>query len=512
MFNVRRLDVGITTGGYRVMLLKEDADTLGLKVGDRVKIGYTNPKQIHAKRKYLICDLGIIHPQGKVLGDKLIKLKVGDIGVYNEVFDKLEMIKDTSLSLVPAKKPESLEHVRLKFNGKIRLQKKHFIEIITDIVLNRYTNVETTFFVLACSAHSLNDKEVIGLTEAMVDAGKHLKFKTKNGVIVDKHCIGGIPGNRTTMVVIPILAAAGLIVPKTSSRSITSPAGTADTMEVLANVNLKLADMHRIVEDIGGCIAWGGSLDLSPADDAIINVEHPLEIDSEGQMIASILSKKKSAGSTHVLLDIPIGYTAKVKTKEHAVRLKKRFTKVGKAVGLNIKVLITDGSQPIGKGIGPYLEAMDVLKVLDDAEDQPYRLRNKSAMMAGHLLEMGGVAKKGCGLDYADELLKSGLAKRKFNEIVVAQGKKEAMDVALYSVTIKADASGVVKRINNKLVASISFIVGCPNDKSSGMYIHKRVGDKVKSGDDLFVLYSNSKQKIKYAKAFVEEEHPFEMK
>lgn len=494
------------------MLLKEDADILGLKIGDRVKIGYTNSKKLDAKPKHLICDLGIVNPNTKAAKDKLIKLKVGEIGVYVSVFDKLEMKEKATLVLMPAPKPVSLEYVRKKFNGKIKLKKSHFVEIINDIVLNKYTDVETTFFVLACSAHALTDAETIGLTEAMVDAGKNLTFKSKNGVIVDKHCIGGIPGNRTTMLVIPILAAAGLTIPKTSSRSITSPAGTADTMEVLANVNLKLSDMHRIVNEVGGCIAWGGSLDLSPADDAIINVEHPLEIDSEGQMIASILSKKKSAGSTHVLIDIPMGKTAKVKTKEEALRLKKRFTKIGKAIGLTIKILITDGSQPIGKGIGPYLEAMDVLKVLNNETDQPYRLRNKAAMMSGYLLEMGGVAKKGQGLDYANEILESGLAKRKFDEIVEAQGKKKQMSIAKFHTAIKANRSGNVKELDNKLISAISFIVGCPNDKSAGVYIHKRVGDKVTKGELLIDLYSNSEQKLKYAKAFVEDEHPYRIK
>ncbi|NQZ85589.1 MAG: thymidine phosphorylase family protein [Nanoarchaeales archaeon] len=509
MFKIKKLNISITTGGFRVMLNHNDAEILGLKVGDRVKLSYKDKKSLKSKKKELICDLGIITAH---LKNKNIKLKDSEIGVYTDVFEKLELKENGNITLTPAPKPVSLEYVRKKFNGKIKLKESHFKEIINDIIVNKFTPIETTFFVLACAAHPLDDKEVIGLTKAMVDGGKNLTFKTKNGIIVDKHCIGGIPGNRTTMVVIPILAAAGLTIPKTSSRSITSPAGTADTMEVLTHVDISLSQMHKLVSEIGGCIAWGGSLDLSPADDAIIHVEHPLEIDVEGQMIASIMSKKKSAGSTHVLLDIPVGETAKVKTKENAIRLKKRFVKIGKAIGIEVKVIITDGSEPIGKGIGPYLEAMDVLKVLNNDPDQPYRLRNKSLMMAGHLLEMGGLASKGHGLEYANEVLESGLASRKFEEIVVAQGKRKAMSPAKYSVKILAQKSGTIKKIDNKGISTITFILGCPADKASGLILHNKCSDKIKKGSVLVELFSNSKQKLNYAKAHIEEDSPFIIK
>jgi thymidine phosphorylase len=509
MFKIKKLNIGITTGGYNVMLNHEDANILGLKIGDRVKLSFKDKKSTKSTKKELICDLGIISLKFK---NKNIKLKTGEIGVYSDVFEKLILVEGGNITLTPAPKPISLEFVRKKFNGEIKLKESHFREIINDIIVNKYTQIETTFFVLACAAHKLDDKEVIGLTNAMVDGGKHLVFKTKSGVIVDKHCIGGIPGNRTSMVVIPILAAAGLTIPKTSSRSITSPAGTADTMEVLSNVNLSLSQMHKIVSEVGGCIVWGGSLDLSPADDAIIHVEHPLEIDCEGQMIASIMSKKKSAGSSHVLLDIPMGETAKVKTKEEAVRLKKRFVKIGKAIGVEVKVIITDGSEPIGSGIGPYLEAMDVLKVLKNEEGQPYRLRNKSLMMSGHLLEMGGVAEKGKGLEYANEILESGLAMRKFDEIIDAQGRKKIFGPANHKVKVLASKSGTIKKINNKGISAIAFILGCPNDKLSGLMLYKKCGDKIKNGDILVELYSNSKLKLAYAKAHIEEDSPFTIK
>lgn len=148
----------------------------------------------------------------------------------------------------------------------------------------------------ACGDDALNDKEITALTDAMVKAGSRIDWGLDQ--VIDKHCVGGLPGNRTTPIVVSILTACGLTVPKTSSRAITSPAGTADTMETLTDVSLSLEQMRQVVRNEGGCLAWGGSVRLSPADDLLIQVERALDIDSEGQLIASVLSKKLAAGAT----------------------------------------------------------------------------------------------------------------------------------------------------------------------------------------------------------------------
>lgn len=509
MFKARKLKVE-ANHQLIALLLETDAKKLGLDLGDKIKVFCDKPTNNHCTS--IICDVNIVDSKEASKKNSELRLKSGEIGFFGEAFEKLEVKEGSTINVAPAPKPRSVEYVRDKFKGK-KLSEKQFLEIIQDITNNNYTDVETTYFVLACTAHALDDKEVIGLTKAMIAVGKVLNFKTKSHqIIVDKHCIGGIPGNRTTMVVIPIVAAAGLIIPKTSSRSITSPAGTADTMEVLANVELGLSDMYKIVKKTGGCIAWGGALALSPADDIIINVEHPLDIDSEGQMIASILSKKKSAGSTHVLMDIPVGENAKVKNKLDGLRLKKRFEKVGRAIDLNIKVILTDGSQPIGRGIGPLLEAEDVLKVLRNDKDAPKRLKEKSILMAGLILEMGGIAKKGEGQKRAKEILEFNLAYEKFNEIIKLQGKKKLEKHAKYSYEFKSNTRGKVISIDNKLISKLAFTAGAPEDKAAGLYIKKRIGDKVEEGEPLFELYSNSKLKLEYSKAYALETQPFKVK
>jgi thymidine phosphorylase len=495
MFTVKK--ISILNGRELVALMHiKDAQELSLHPKDKVKV------ICNVSKKSLICDLEIfdcdIHCN--------LTLKPGEIGLFEEAHVKLSCISKSKISIIPAPKPSSLEIVRKKFEEGRRISEVEFKLIIEEILENRYSDITKTFFVLACAAHALNDKEVIDLTKAMVNAGKVLDFKIKKtDIVVDKHCIGGIPNNRTTMIVIPIIAAAGLKIPKTSSRSITSPAGTADTMEVLANVEVPLSQMHSIVSKVNGCLVWGGGVDLSPADDIIIEVEHPLEIDSEGQMIASILSKKKCAGSTHVLIDIPIGKTAKISSHQKALHLKKRFEKVGKAIGLEILAIITNGDEPIGNGIGPAQEALDVLDVLGNVEHGPKDLREKSLQMAGIIFEMAKITKKDKGYSYAKDILDSGQALSKFNEIIDAQGRKVFSAKAKVVDKIVAKKSGTLKSLHNKFLSRTAFILGAPKTQNAGLRLHKKVGDKVKEGDIIMEVFGESKLKVKYAKTYVEE-------
>jgi thymidine phosphorylase len=281
-------------------------------------------------------------------------------------------------------------------------------------------DIDLSSFITARAARLLDRDETIGLTRAMIDAGQRLTWDTFP--VVDKHSIGGLPGNRTTPIVVAIAAACGLVMPKTSSRAITSPACTADTMETLAPVDLDLPTMRSVVEREGGCIAWGGAMGLSPVDDILIRVERALDLDSGGQLIASVLSKKIAAGSSHVVLDLPVGPTAKIRTAEAARSLVEELIGVAEAFGLKAKAVLTDGSQPVGRGIGPALEARDVLAVLQNKAAAPDDLRQRALILAGALLELGGRAGSGQGHALAVETLLSGRAWAKFQRICEAQG------------------------------------------------------------------------------------------
>lgn len=275
---------------------------------------------------------------------------------------------------------DSLSYVRSRVYGNA-LNETALRAIIGDVVKGRYSDIHLASFITACAAQPLSHDEVLALTKTMVEAGDRLSWGAD--VVVDKHSVGGLPGNRTTPIVVPIVAALGLTMPKTSSRAITSPAGTADTMETLAPVELSTADIHRVVEREGGCIAWGGAVRLSPADDIFIRIERALDLDTEGQMIASVLSKKIAAGSTHLVLDLPVGPTAKVRTREAAEALSRGLTAVAQAFGIHAAINIGDGTQPIGRGIGPALEARDVLAVLQCAPNAPQDLRARARHLRG---------------------------------------------------------------------------------------------------------------------------------
>jgi thymidine phosphorylase len=400
---------------------------------------------------------------------------------------------------------ESLRHVRAKVYGHT-LDAQALHGIIADVAAGRYSDLHLASFITACAGDRLDLAETVALTSAMVDVGERLRWP--GALIVDKHCVGGLPGNRTTMIVVPIVAACGLTMPKTSSRAITSPAGTADTMETVAPVDLPLPLLRRVVERTGACIAWGGGVRLSPADDILIRVERPLDLDSEGQLVASVLSKKLAAGSTHVLIDIPVGATAKVRTEAAARELGERLVQVGGALGLQVSLAITDGSQPVGRGVGPALEAHDVLAVLRRHPAAPEDLRGRSVRLAGQILELAGAAAPGAGAARARDVLASGQAWEKFQQICEAQGGMREPGRAAHVHVLTAAHGGVIDAIDNRVLARSAKLAGAPKETLAGVEVHARIGDVVERGQPLFSLHAQAPGELAYALAYLEGVQP----
>jgi thymidine phosphorylase len=387
-----------------------------------------------------------------------------------------------------AEPPRSMDAVRRKINGE-RLTLGDFRSITQDIANNRYSKMEMAAFLVASGQTGLDREEILHLTQSMTESGKRLDWH--DALVVDKHCIGGIPGNRTSMIVVPIVAAHGTLIPKTSSRAITSPAGTADTMEVLAKVELEPARMHDVVRLERACLAWGGTAHLAPVDDILISVERPLGIDSMGQMVASILSKKLAAGSTYLLIDIPVGPTSKVRHMQDALRLRKLFEYVGDRLDIHLEVIISDGSQPVGRGIGPVLEARDVMQVLNNQEDAPSDLRQKALRLAGRLLEFDPDVRGGYGFSLARDILDSGRALKKMEAIIEAQGKQEQeFTLGKLCKEILASQDGYVTQIDNYQLSRIARLAGAPMDKGAGVDLIKKLGDPVIKGEPIYRIYA----------------------
>ncbi|MCK9907592.1 thymidine phosphorylase family protein [Microbacteriaceae bacterium K1510] len=410
-----------------------------------------------------------------------------ELGLSEPAFRRFGQPVGALVSVKPATPPESLDYVRAKIQGH-SLQPAEISAIIDDISHYRYSDMEIAAFLIS-SASFMTSGELLALARAMADAGTELKWDRP--MVVDKHCIGGIPGNRTSMVVVPIVAAHGLTIPKTSSRAITSPAGTADTMEVLARVDLGVDEMREVVNTCHGCLVWGGHVNLSPADDILISVERPLSLDTREQMVASIMSKKLAAGSTHLLIDLPVGPSAKLATAMDAMRLRKLFEFVGDHFGIAVEVITTDGRQPIGSGIGPVLEAQDVMAVLSNDPAAPKDLREKSLRLAAHLLDYDPEMRGGKGYARARELLDSGAALKQMHKIIDAQGPSGcATAVGPLTADIKAEHDGVVQAIDCLRFNRLARSAGAPIDKGAGIRLFKKIGDRVEQGEPLYRIHA----------------------
>ncbi len=396
----------------------------------------------------------------------------------------------------------AIEAIQKKLLGK-KLSYKEIYMLIDEIAHKRLSDVLTTYFVASSFKEGFSNDELYYLTKAMVETGNKLQF---SGIVADKHSTGGVSGTRTTMIIVPIIAAAGFTIPKTSSRAITSPAGTADVMEVLAKVIFSTKQIKDIVTKVGGCIVWGGHLGIAPADDVIINVEEQLSFEPFDKIIVSIMAKKVAVSTTHLVLDIPVGPTMKIRHFNDAEKIAHKFKLIADKFKIKIVTDINESLEPAGNGVGPAFEARDVLYVLEQKKERPLGLEAKALRLAGKLLNLcyqQSKTKKN-GEEEACRLLYKGQALRKFREIVKAQGGDD--QVSVDSLKIKSQRSevksakyGKIKRINNYNLNMIAKMLGAPREKFAGIYLQKKIDDKVDKKEPLMSFYSSDVYKIKEA-------------
>lgn len=482
------------SAGLPVVMLRSDtAEKLGVHAKERLSIKtlVKNPIEVSAILDIVEKDLGR-----------------NQISVSTELKKRLGLKSGDKVEVNLASPPESLNFVKSKLKGK-RLSYNQINKIISDIVENKLSESEISLFISAAYEKGMNFNEIIYLIKSFLSTGE--SFSLKNKFIVDKHCVGGIPGNRTTPLIVSICAAGGLIFPKTSSRAITSAAGTADVVETLAKVEFSIKEVKKIIHKTNGCMVWGGALGMVPADAKIINVEKELRIDTPPLMLSSIMSKKLAAGSKNLLIDIPFGKGAKA-TKAQAGKLKRIFKKLGNYFKINIKVILTDGSQPIGNGIGPALEMRDILDILNQEKQGPRDLEQKALLLSGYLFEMSEKAKKGKGYEMAKKILYSGEAFKKFKEIIKAQkGRISELNEFKFKKTIFSDKEGKISKIGNKEINDLARVAGCPVDKFSGVYLHRHLKDKVKKGEKLITIYAESRPRLESALQFYSANCPIEI-
>lgn len=427
-------------------------------------------------------------------------LSVDEAGLSESAWLSLLPGADERVIIAHPPSVDSLASVRAKIYGR-ELDESALHGIVRDVAEHRYSTIEMAAFITAAGGDRLSVEEVIALTKAMVRTGTQLHWAQP--LVVDKHCVGGLAGNRTTPIVVAIAAELGLTMPKTSSRAITSAAGTADTMATLAPVDLDEMQMRRVVETCGGCIVSGGAVKLAPADDMLIRIERALDIDSAGQMVASVLSKKIAAGSTHVVIDVPVGPTAKVRDLAEAESLAALLQRVATAFGLQLRVLISDGTQPVGRGIGPALEAHDVLAVLRSEPHAPSDLRAHALTISAAVLELGGVANADSSLAMATACLETGRAWQRFQSICAAQGGMRTPGKAAYQQAVPASQPGRVTAIDNRHLSRVAKLVGAPAAPLAGLTLDVHIGETVAAGQPLFTLHAQSPGELAYTMEYL---------
>jgi AMP phosphorylase len=479
-FIVKTLD--IATRG--VLLNRADARRIGVLDGDRVQI---------------------INPANGITAAAFVETtstiaQQGTIGVYRITNERMQLEEGTEIEVREAGRPKSLDFIKKKMDGN-KLSKEETLTIIKDVVNDDISAAELTAFITATYINPLDMDEIEHLTRAMVETGEQIKFSSRP--IVDKHSIGGVPGNKISLLVVPIIAASGLKIPKTSSRAITGAGGTADLMEVLAFVEFSSSEVQHMTDKIGGCIVWGGATNIAPADDKIIIQEYPFKIDARGQMLASVMAKKFAVGANLVVIDIPVGLHTKVLTMQEGRKLAREFIELGERLNMKVECALTYGDIPVGHSIGPKLEVIEALKVLEGSPE-PNSFIQKSVSLAGIALEMSGKAARGTGASMALDLLTKGKALEKFRQIIEIQGgdpnvKSTDIIPGEHQFVVNAPASGYVIEMNNKSLISLARTAGAPHDRGAGIVLHAKKGKLVKAGEPLFTLYADRNWRLQQA-------------
>ena len=484
---VKVLDIDL--GKFQVLVHAQDAERLGVSAGDRVLITVGNVRAVAV--------VDITHSV----------VDAGTIGVFADVRSHFGVEDAQEMAVRPADKPESVRIIKKKMHGQ-KLQRDEIDMLVQDMVTGGLTDIELSAWVTSLEIHDMDLDEVEQLTRSMVMHGETLDFGDQ--VVFDKHSIGGVPGNKISLLIVPIVAAAGLLIPKTSSRAVTGAAGTADVMEVFGPVALDGAQIRRITQDVGGVLCWGGGVNLAPADDIIIRVEHPLSLDPPAQLLASVMAKKKAVGANKVVMDLPTGDGTKLATLDDAKRLGHAFIELGDRLDMQVECAVTYGGQPVGRAVGCALEANEALEALR-CGDAPQSLVEKSTSIAGIILEMGGVATRGQGKRAAEDILADGRAMEKFKQIVEAQGGRvpdEPIPVGRFVGDLTVADGGYVAGMKNKPLIQIARLAGSPKHRGAGVVVHHKRGDRLEPGESVLTIYAESEYQLEQAMALARKSIP----
>ncbi len=483
----KKLDINLPKDNVYIILNRKTAERAGINKGDLV----------------------LLHLRGTIIGAIVMltdtEVSEGEVGLPHNIWGHYPVSELEFLGVELLGEPKGMNAIRKKYKGQF-LTYKDVYELMDDIVHFRLTPVQLTYFAALGYTIGFTSDELYYLTKAMVETGTTFDFSGLNKKIVDKHSIGGMPGKGITPIIVSILSSLGYLVPNTFSRAITTPAGTADVLETVMPVALNEKQIYNTIHKEGACLAWGGALDLAPADDILIQVEKPLRIESYDKFIISILAKKIAMGVKTVLIDIPYGEYGKVKERDLPL-VKRGFSMIAKRFGMDLILYTRPAYGVDGRGIGPILEMKDTLLILERRANRPLGLENVALDMAGHIIyKVGDADSIEEGIMKAREVLDSGKALDKFWSIAITQGAKsymtsEMLEPGIFNYQITTKQSGVIEYFNSHKIVQIARLLGTPADKGAGIYLEKFIGDRIKPGDLLATLYAEDKTRLELAKS-----------
>lgn len=397
---------------------------------------------------------------------------------------------------------------------------KEEINFIIDSMMNGSApDYQISAWLMAVYFKGLTEEETAHLTEAMIDSGEVIDFGDLTDSIVDKHSTGGV-GDKVTITLIPLLAAAGVPVAKLSGKGLGHTGGTIDKLESIPGFNTKLTIEELIaqVKRINVAIA-SQTQNLTPADGKLYALRDvTATVDSMPLIASSVVSKKIASGAKNIILDVKYGSGAFMKTPEDAVGLSKLMVKIGHILNKSITAVITSMEEPLGRAIGNSLEIIESIEFLKGNITKGDVAELTYSFAAIALMQLGRYDNEEDAIAYLKELVHSGKAIEKLRELIAAQGGNPSViddyntfDQAKFKVECEAKKDGFVSSTDAYKIAYACKILGAGRDKktdpidySVGIFLNKKSGEEVKKGEILYTIYSNDPEKTKIAQKYCE--------
>ena len=435
-------------------------------------------------------------------------VQANEIWVTKDFLEEYNLMEwDTVIVSFLKNNPLSMQAIRKKMLWK-KISDEEIDAIIEDIQDNKIHDLVLAYYVATSFFYKSDVHELAYTTKATAYTWDMYRFPW---IVAGKYCIWWVPGNETTMIVIPILASLWITMPKTFSKAITSPAATGECVNVLMDIEFDKQEVIRLTDKVWACLVWNEKLNLAPVNDRIIKVSSPLGMEPYARMISSIMAKNYAMWINHCLIDIPMWPTAKVVTMKDAKRVAKRFRDIWEYLWIKMDVQVTDWSEPIGRWIWACLQAREALRILQQYGTRSDDLEKKAIFLASRILILCWKASTmRSARKLVNEQLLNWEARKKMQEIIKAQNwnpniKSEDIQLGKFSHDIVAEKDCIISKVDMKHLNTMVRWLWAPKLYEAWIYLHKKLWDKVKKWEIIYTMYSPSANKLNLMKEMQKE-------